>query len=287
MSDRQLIERRLRSFPSAADDSDWGDVLSRAAASPVADSNVALREQLAPTPSPTRRRWPSLRFTLPVAAGVAAAAAAVAIALIGSSGTGGPSAADAAILHRALAAVTGPPNSILHEKATDVTNGTAFVGEWWQQTSPPYASRGLKGSTGHLFEFADNGSTSYTYDPATNTIYQHPDNSAPTFTDPVALTRQQLADGQATVTGKTTINGQPLYGIRLSNGITTYVDQGDYIPRYIDAPQRDGTTVRLKVAVYQYLPASPQNLRLLNIQAQHPGAAVDTNPQDWPSGISK
>ena len=248
---------------------------------------AALRERLAPSHSTARRSWLSLRFTLPAAAGIAAATAAVAIALIGSGGTGGPSAADAAILHRALAAVTAPPDMILHEKTIDVTSGTTFVGEWWQQTSSPFASRGLKGQTGHLGEFADNGTTSYAYDPSTNTIYQHPDNSAPTFTDPVSLTRQQLASGQATVTGTSTINGEPLYGIRLSSGITTYVDQGNYIPRYIDDPQRDGGTLRFKVVVYEYLPATPENLQLLNIQAQHPGATLDSNPQDWPAGTSK
>jgi hypothetical protein len=39
MSDTELIEERLRGFPSALDDSDWGDVLRRAAASPLAESN--------------------------------------------------------------------------------------------------------------------------------------------------------------------------------------------------------------------------------------------------------
>jgi hypothetical protein len=249
---------------------------------------VALRGRLAPSPPTTRRRWPSLRFTLPIAAGIAAATAAVFIALIGSSGTGGPTAADAAIIHRTLAAVTAPPNTILHEKTIDVSNGTSFVGEWWQQTRPPYANRGLKGQTGHVGEFADNGTTSYTYDPSTNTIYQHPDTSAPTFTDPVSLTRQQLANGQATVSGNTTINGQSLYGIRLASGITVYVDQGNYIPRYIDDPQRNGGgTLRFKVVTYQYLPATPQNLQLLSIKDQHPGATIDTNPQDWPAAINK
>jgi hypothetical protein len=251
------------------------------------DLRRSLREQLLPAAPATRRRKLSLRFTLPAVAGVAAATAAVAIALTGTTGTGGPTAADAAILHRTLAAVTGPRNRILHVKTIDVTGSTTFVGEWWQQTSSPYASRGMKGPVGHLGEFADNGTTSYMYDASTNTIYERPDSAAPTYTDPVSLLRQQIANGQASVTGKTTINGQPLYGIRLSSGITTYVDKGSYIPRYIDSPQRNGSTLRFTVVSYQYLTNTPQNTQLLSITAQHPNATIDANPHDWPSSNSK
>jgi hypothetical protein len=246
-----------------------------------------LCEQLLPAAPVRRRRKLSLRFTLPAVAGVAAATAAVAIALIGTTSTGGPSAADAAILHRTLTAVTGPANRILHVKTIDVTDGTTFVGEWWQETSSPYASRGLKGPAGNLGEVADNGTTSYLYDASTNTIYERPDTAAPTFTDPVSLLRQQLANGQATVTGETTINGQPLYGIHLSTGITTYVAKGNYTPRYIDDPQPNGSTLRFTVVSYQYLANTPNTTQLLSITAQHPNATIDTNPQNWPDSNSK
>jgi hypothetical protein len=248
---------------------------------------LRLREQLLPAVPATKRRKLSLRFTLPAAAGVAAATAAVAIALIGTASTGGPTPADAAILHRTLAAVTGPANQILHVKTIDVTGGTTFVGEWWQQTSSPFASRGVKGPVGNLGEFADNGTTSFLYDPSTNTIYERPDSAAPVFTDPVSLLRQQLANGQASVTGETTINGEALFGIRLSSGITTYVDKGSYIPRYIDSPQRNGSTLRFRVVSYEYLPSTPRNTQLLSITAKHASATIDTNPHDWPSSVSK
>jgi hypothetical protein len=253
------------------------------------DEHLRLRlsEQLLPTAPAMKRRRLARRVALPATAGLAAAAAAVAIALIGTGSTGGPTAADAAILHRTLAAVTGPADEILHVRTVDTTDGTTFVGEWWQQTSSPYASRGTKGPLGHLGESADDGTTSYTYDPSTNTIYEHPDNGPATFTDPISLIRQQLANGQATVTGKTIIDGQALYGIRLSNGITTYVDKGSYTPRYIDDPQRNGPTLRFQVVIYQYLPNTRQNLRLLSITAQHPNATIDTNPNDWPTSTSK
>lgn len=264
------------------------DLRALAAAQPGdEDLRLRLREGLLPEPPTTKRRKASFRFTLPALAGAAAAIAVVGIVLVGGSGSGGPSAADAAILHRTLAAVTGPPNTILHVKTTNVTAGTTFLGEWWQQTAPPYASRGVKGPIGHLGEFADNGTTSYMYDPSTNTIYQHPDSGTPSFTDPISLIRQQLASGQAKVTGEATINGHPLDGIRLASGITTYVDKGSYIPRYIDDPQSNGSTLRFQVVAYQHLRSTPQNRQLLSITGQHPDATIDTNPSDWPSSTSK
>ena len=247
---------------------------------------LILRERLLPEPRRGRHRRPALRFALPAGAAAAALAATVIVVLAGG-GTGGPGTASAAILHRTLAAVTPPSGTILHVKTVDRTDGTEFVGEWWQQTSPPYAGRGIKGPAGHLGEFADDGTKSYAYDPATNTIYERPDTGRPSFGDPVTMIRQQLADGEARVSGPTVIAGQPLYAIRLSNGITAYVDAGSYVPRYVDDPQRDGTTVRFQVVAYDYLAATPENLSLLSMTAQHPQATVDSNPGDWPAGAAK
>jgi hypothetical protein len=269
----QLLERDLRALAAARPEDD--------------DLRLALRDRLAPTPiTRPRRRGPSLRFAVPATA-IVAAAAAVAIALVGVGRNGGPTAADAAVLHHTLAAITAPPNTILHVKTTDVEDGLAFVGEWWQQSSPPYASRGLKGPIGHLGEFADDGTTSFFYDAATDTIYEHPDGGPATFTDPVSLIRQQLADGRAHLAGSTVVDAESLYEIELEGGVTAYVDKTSYTPRYLDEPQRNGRTLRLRVVAYEYLPATPQNLKLLTITAGHAGAHVDTNPDDWPAGVAK
>lgn len=264
------------------------DLQALAAAQPGDDRfRLALRAQLAPAPIRVKRHRPRLRFAISAAAAAAAATTAIVVAFVGVGGNGGPSVADAAILHRTLAAVTSPANTILHVKTLDTQGGTEFVGEWWQQSSPPYASRGSKGSIGQAGEFADDGTTSSFYDPSTNTIYEHPDQGPATFTDPVSLIRQQLTDRQADLAGTTTIDGQSLYEIKLEGGITAYVDKSSYIPRYLDEPPRNGTTVRLQVVTYEYLAATPQNLRLLSITAQHTGAHIDTNPNDWPTGIAK
>ena len=107
----------------------------------------------------------------------------------GRCGRGGhPSRADG---------VTGPANAILHEKVVGVQNGVPVEAEWWQETSPPYASRVIKGPVGHEGEVSDNGTTSFEYDPGTNTITEQRDSSPLTPIDPVSEVRQELASGQA------------------------------------------------------------------------------------------
>jgi hypothetical protein len=192
--------------------------------------------------------------------------------------------ADAAIIHHALRAVTPPAGEILRTKVVGTQNGVTAAAEVWRQTAPPYAGRGIKGPLGQQEEFSDNGTTSSEYDPATNTIYEHPDQSSPRpFTDPVAQVRQQLASGQAHVNGTVVIDGASLYKIELPHGLVGYFDTRSYAPRYLDAPQRDGTVVRLRVAVYQYPPMTSANRDLLSVTAQHPDARIDTNPSDAPA----
>jgi hypothetical protein len=223
-----------------------------------------------------------VRYALPAAAALAAAIAAAVVILAGSSGSGGPPTASAAVVHHALRAVTPPAHTILHVKVVGVQNGVQIMGESWQETSPPYASRGMKGEAGHLGEFADDGTTSYEYDPGSNTIYEQPDSSPPTFTDPISAVQQQLAGGQAQLAGTTVIDGQSLYAIDLPSGVVAYFDKSTYTPRYLDDPQHGGGVVRLTVVAYEHLAATPQNVRLLDLKAEHPGAHIDTNPSDAP-----
>ncbi len=232
---------------------------------------------------PIRRRRMRLALT---SAALATAAIVVAIlALVGTGGSGGPAPADAAIIHLAIKAVSSPANEILHVRVDGVQNGTAIVGEWWQQTSPPYASRGIKGEVGHQGESSDDGHTTFEYDPSTNTIYERPDASPPTFTDPISQIREELRNGDAQVEGVVVIGGASLYKIDLPNGLVGYFDRNTYLPRYLDDPQRDGSdVVRLHVTTYEYLPLTQSNRALLSVTAQHPGARIDTNPGDAPGG---
>jgi hypothetical protein len=262
-SNLELLERDLTALAARGEDDER--------------LRLALRDELGATlrPRPARRRF-SMRSTLGAAAAMAAAATVALVALLGTGGSDGPASASAAIVHHALEAVTPPANEILHTAVVGVQNGSTVLGETWQETSPPFASRGMKGEPGHQGEFADDGTTSFQYDPATNTIYEQPDSSRPTFTDPMSQVRRELAGGKAEVTGTVTIGGVPLYKIDLPYGLVGYFGIGDYRPRYLDDPQRDGSVVRLRVAAYEYLAVTPSNRALLSVTAQHPSARIVT-----------
>ncbi len=146
--------------------------------------------------------------------------------------------------------------------------------EWWQETSPPYASRLIKGPVGHEGEVSDNGTTSFEYDPGANTITEQRDSSAPTPIDPVSQVRQELASGQARMAGTIVIGGSSLYRINLPHGLVGYFDTNNYRPRYMDDPQRNGSVVRLRVAAYEYLPMTRSSRTLLSVTAQHPTVRV-------------
>jgi hypothetical protein len=235
---------------------------------------VAIRAQLTATPHPRRLRRPlGIRLTVGLTAVTAAAAVGV-FAFVGTSGSGGPAIADAAIVHHALRAVTPPAHKILHVEVMGVQDGVRVMAESWQETSPPYAGRGIKGEVGHQGESADNGRTTFVYDPSTNTIYERPDAVPPTFTDPAALVRRELSNGRAQVAGPVVIAGARLYKLDLPHGLVAYVNVSNYRLRYLDDPQRGGGIVRLRVAAYQYLPMTAANRALLSVTAQHPSARI-------------
>ena len=236
---------------------------------------LAVRAELGARMRPRRHRRISRRIAFGASA-VSAAAAALLVLVLGTTGSGGPTAADAAVIHHALSVVTPPAGDILHTKVTGVHGGVTFVNEVWRQTSPPHAGRAIKDQE----EFSDDGTTESEYDPATNTIYEHPSQvSQRPFSDPVVKIRQELASGQARVDGTVVIEGASLYKVDMPDGMVGYFDARDYAPRYVDVPQ----VGRLRVIVYEYLPMTPANQKLLSVTAQHPSARVDTNPNDAPA----
>ena len=151
------------------------------------------------------------------------------------------------------------------------TDGTQVMAEWWQETNPPYAIRLIKERRvsnptqreqgGQQIESAADGTTSSEYDAGTNTIYQRPDSTSPTLTDPIETVRAELTQGTAQVAGTVTIDGQSLYKIELPGGVVGYFDRTDYQPVYLDNPQRDGTVVRTRVTTYEELPITPRTKR--------------------------
>jgi hypothetical protein len=238
---------------------------------------LAIRAQLGERWQVRPRRRFRTRLALGAAAVTAAAIAVATMTLIGTGGSGGPASADAAIIQHAIRAITSPANIIVHVKETGVQDGTPIAVEWWQQTSPPYAMRLIKGSVDRQGEGANDGTTSSWYDAGSNTIYERPASSPPTLIDPLSTVREQLASGSAQVAGTVTIEGLSLYKIELPNGVVGYFDPSDYRPVFVDNPQHDGSVVRTRVVTYEELPTTPENEQLLSITAQHPNASVDTN----------
>lgn len=241
---------------------------------------VTLGDQVQVRPKIRRRR-------VVLGAVAAAAVAAAAVAVIGT-GASGPSSANAGILAHVVRAISPPADIIVHVKEAGVQDdGTQVSAEWWQETNPPYAMRLIKAASGQQVdakgnaggqpvESASDGTTSYQYDPGTNTIYKHPGSKSPALIDPIETVRAGLTQGTAQVAGTVTIDGQSLYKIVLPGGTVGYFDRTDYRPVYLDNPQRGGSIVRTRVITYEELPLTPENLQLLSISAQHPRASVDT-----------
>ncbi|HEV3055600.1 MAG TPA: hypothetical protein VGX45_13150 [Solirubrobacteraceae bacterium] len=238
----------------------------------IARARTALATEVdAPARHPRHRFRPALAALVP-AAGVAAAV----LALTGAFGSGGASVADAAIIHHADAALTPPPNMILHVKVA----GDGFVAESWQLTSPPYSVLEYKGPIGATTpQDAQDGTTSSYWDPATNSIHVLHGASPQTFENPIAQVKQALHAGQARVTGSATQDGVQTYAITFSGtgALTVYVDKSSYRPVAIDDPQRDGTVVHLQVLALEYLPANDVNRQLLALRHWHPTARVVTD----------
>ena len=197
----------------------------------------AIARRLEQETSARPRRRHALRVGAPAAAGLAAAALAVIF-------TGGNAAqsADAAILHRVAVALTSPPGTILHERALVTAGGTTAPYELWIDNARGYRYHVQK--WGHEGTGIDRGP----YDPA-------------------AELRSLIASGNATVDGTATIDGAAAYKLTVSgssdrflNG-TAYVSQSNYHPLLIETTGNGGE--RIVVQTYEYLPATPANLRLV------------------------
>jgi hypothetical protein len=223
----------------------------------------------------TRLRRRATGLGLAVAGAVAAAIAVV--ALVGSTGSGGPAAADAAIIHHIRAELTAPAGSILHEAATVTpAGGSPMQFELWAQTGDTYVYRVIK----YGQEFSRSATQQEVYDPSTHTVTVSP---APPLShayevahpaDLASQLKEMVNSGQATATA-TTFDGIPAYELRVNapgdpllNG-TAYVAQSDY--RLLETDSTKGKAV---FSTYEYLPATPANDALLAVTTAHPGATV-------------
>jgi hypothetical protein len=245
-------------------------------------SRASLEALIAREPAPETAKLPSPRAAKHrtriwsgrrrlVAFGCLALSASI-VLLVSNTGSK-PQTAQAAVIRGVRAAITPPLGVILHAKVENAGAGGGS-GEFWQLTRPPYSSRGIKQSAGVTVEYADSGTVSSTYDPATNTITERPDASPAQFTNLFALIGQALASGQARLIATTTISGQQVYEILLADGGKGFFRIGSYRPVLLELPSRTGQVITYSVSVFEYLPATAANLSLLSLSGQHPGAHV-------------
>lgn len=234
---------------------------------------------------PARRRparkpsWPR-RYGLVTLAAAGAVAAAVVVTLVGTSATGGPGNAEAAIIHHAQQALTAPGGVILHERATVTINGAQTNYELWALSDPPHSYRVIKAQG----EGAYNGTSFESYDPQRNLITKRPASQGSTYNDPAAEVGQMLASGDAHVLARTQIDGEPVIEISTSGSTdrlltgTVYVNATTYQPVLIETDAFSAGPERIRFTSYEYLPATPANLSLLDLGAQHPNAPIETAP---------
>jgi hypothetical protein len=180
------------------------------------------------------------------------------------------------VLDRALDALTPPANTIAHVK---LVAAHGVFHEWWQLTSRPFAGR-WTGTLGGGPEVANDGKKEYVYDEGANAIYTRGGASPPGLSSPLAQIRADLAGGRARALGSRTVGGATVNVVALPHGFVAYLDPKTSRPSFVDYPTRGGL-VRLRVVALEYLPRTPDALRLLSLTAQHPDARVAANAAAW------
>ena len=259
---------------------DWRDVVSRA--------QIGIETKQAGVLAPRAPGFWSSRPRFLLLAGLIAVGAAAALALTA------PWSVGPTLLQRAEAALTLKPGTILHTRFvtvdTDLRTGvvTHRVKEIWRDSNGRFRALLLPGPGGTRDEV---GGTWYSagatrspgptliFDSATNTIETASFEIA--FGDPVAGIRKALADRLVRAAGTTTINGRTVERLRATaKGDTTeaFIDPRTGYPvewRVTFAPNKgDRVSDVTRFQLYEYLPATSQNLRLTSLRAEHPHAKV-------------
>jgi hypothetical protein len=224
--------------------------------------------------------------------GIGAAATAVAATLVlygGAIGGSGPSP-----LERASAAVsTWPAGMILHTQQRMVSHfdQPVYVEDTWQLTSPPYTKRivnsfadGVRADTTES-TLDGNGNGAF-YDGSANQLVETTNLDAswrPTEVDTETHDAIQawIANSHATSLGSSEVDGRQVIGFEAWGSERMYIDAQTYLPVMDQSygmgvgPERNGYDTHY---TFELLPDTGANHELVDLAAQHPGAAIATLP---------
>jgi hypothetical protein len=257
-----------------------------------------LRDALRATPEPLHvARWSEIEQAAAVrrrarrrrrGAGIGIAAIALATTLVlygGTIGGSGPSP-----LERASAAVSG---MVLHTRQRMVSHfdQPVYIEDTWQLTSPPYTTRIVNSfadgvaadTTETTLDGAGNGAF---YDQATNRVVETTGLDAswrPTEVDSEthAAIQGWIANSHATSLGSSEVDGHQVVGFEAWGSERMFIDATTYLP-VLDQSYGMGTGAERNGYdthyTFELLPDTAANHQLVDLAAQHPGAAVETLP---------
>ncbi len=260
----------------------------------------------APSGSATGRKSGTRHRKLIWRGAIVAGAAIVVLAvlsIVNLFGPGGPS-----LVEKAVAALDPREDAIIHVKISGHETGKdGYVSDWteesWALTSSPYTRRDVQAFSGSPVTESVQDSTGFAqvYDAATNTIYQPPQSGVFQVEggqpDPYRdMILELLQSGDAVVEGTETIGGRECTRIAATKDYGTAPDGTKYGTWYlVDAGTKDpvewrmtrdgGKAVQIRFDVYEQLPATPENLALLDLAVQHPGANLDTSAEGYRNSL--
>jgi hypothetical protein len=266
----------------------------------------AKRDSSAATRSPATHKAKSRRRLIWRSALVVGAAVTVlaVLSIVNVFGANGPS-----IVEKAAAALNPTKNVILHVKISGTESLQGDTSSWteesWSLMTSPYTRRDIQAfpEQAVLETVQDSTGKAQMYDAASNTIYKQAQASMFKVADGQAVPYGEmildlLKSGDAIVDGKDTIDGREVIRIAATKDYGTATDgtkYGDWF--YVDPDTnypvawrqtRDGGKVEdIHFDAYELLPANDQNLALLDLSAQHPGATVSaTSLEDYRNSLN-
>jgi len=221
------------------------------------------------------------------------------LSIVNVFGADGPS-----IVDKAAAALDPGEHAIIHVKILGTEQGEGgYLSSWTEEsftlTSSPYTRREIRAFEGSpADEIAQNSDGLFqAYDAASNTIYQPPQETRFRVegeqTDRYReMILELLSSGEAVVEGTETVNGRECVVIAATKDYGVAPDGTRYGTWYlVDADTNNpvewrmtrdgGKVVTFRFEVYEHLPATGDNLALLDLAAQHPGATLNTSLEDY------